>query len=105
MPEDSAMNLSDLFRRWRALTHKDQMDQELDEEMQFHLEREIDQNIKNGMSPEDARYAAMKSFSRVDQSKEECRDARGVSVLENILRDVSYSLRILLKNYAFTIVV
>ncbi len=99
------MNLKDLFRRWRALTHKDQLDQELDEEMRFHLDRQIEQNIKNGMSPEDARLAALRSFDRVDQSKEECRDARGVGLLENVLRDVSYSLRVLLKNYAFTIVV
>ncbi len=99
------MNLSSLFRRWRALTHKEELDHELDEEMRFHLDREIDQNIRNGMSPEEARLAAFRSFSRVDQSKEECRDARGVSVVENILRDVSYSSRVLLKNYAFTIVV
>ncbi len=57
------------------------------------------------MTPEEARYAAMKKFSRVDQSKEECRDARGVGLLDNLLRDASYSVRILLKNYAFTIVV
>jgi predicted permease len=99
------MNLSSLYRRWRALTHKEELDQELEDEMRFHLDREIDQNIRNGMSPEDARLAALKSFSRVDQSKEECRDARGVSVVENIVRDVSYSSRVLLKNYAFTIVV
>lgn len=99
------MNLKDLLRRWRALTHHDELDQELDEELRFHLDRQIEQNIKNGMTPEDARYAAMKKFSRVDQSREECRDARGVGVVENVLRDVSFSLRILLKNYAFTIVV
>src|SRR5690349_6478660 len=57
------------------------------------------------MTPEDARATALKTFSRVDQSKEECRDARGVGLVENILRDVSYSLRILIKSYAFTIVV
>jgi hypothetical protein len=49
----------------------------------FHLEREIEQNIRNGMSPEDARFAALKTFGAVDQSKEECRDARGVAPLEN----------------------
>jgi len=69
------VNLKDLLRRWRALTHRDELDQNLDEELRFHLDRLIEQNIKNGMTPEDARYAAMKSFSRVDQSKEECRDA------------------------------
>jgi putative ABC transport system permease protein len=99
------MNLSDLLRRWRALTHKDEMNQELDEEMQFHLQRDIERNVKSGMNPEDARYAALKSFDRLEQSKEECRSARGVGFIENIVRDVSYSLRVLLKNYAFTIVV
>ena len=99
------MNLKDLQRRWRALTHHDELDQELDEELRFHLDRQIERNIKNGMTPGDARLAAMKTFSRVDQSKEECRDARGVGLIDNIRRDVSYSLRVLLKNYAFTIVV
>ena len=99
------MKLKDLLRRWRALTHHDELDQELDEELRFHLDRQIEQNIKTGMAPDEARYAALKSFSRVDQSKEECRDARGVGLLENLMRDASYSLRILVKNYAFTIVV
>ena len=99
------MTLKDLLSRWRAITHKEQLDQELEEEMRFHLDREIDQNIRNGMSPEDARYAALKSFSRVDQSKEECRDARGVEPLEHIVRDVSYSVRVLTNSYAFTIVI
>src|SRR6185369_2774183 len=99
------MNLSDLLRRWRALTHKDEMNQELDEEMQFHLQRDIERNVKSGMNAEDARYAALKSFDRLEQSKEECRSARGVGLIENVIRDVSYSLRVLLKNYAFTIVV
>ena len=99
------MNLSDLLRRWRALIHKDELEHELDEEMQFHLDRDIEQKVRSGMTPEDARYAALKSFDRVEQSKEECRSARGVGFIENILRDVSYSVRVLLKNYAFTIVV
>ena len=99
------MNFSNLRRRWRALTHKNEMDQELDEEMQFHLQRDIERNVKSGMSAENARYAALKSFDRLEQSKEECRSARGIGVIENIVRDVSYSLRVLLKSYAFTIVV
>ncbi|HEX2270223.1 MAG TPA: ABC transporter permease [Pyrinomonadaceae bacterium] len=99
------MNLSSLLRRWRALTHKHQLEDELDEEMRFHLERDIERNIQNGMTPEAARYAALKAFGAMDQSKEECRDARGVGPLENTLRDITYSLRVLLKSYAFTIVV
>src|ERR1700741_2859093 len=99
------MNLSDLLRRWRALRHKDELDHELDEELQFHLERDIERKIKSGMSPEAARYAALRSFDRVEQSKEECRSARGVGLIENLVRDVTYSLRVLLKSYAFTFVV
>lgn len=99
------MNLSSLLRRWRALTHKNQLEDELDEEMRFHLERDVEQNIRNGMTPKDARYAALKAFGAMDQSKEECRDARGIGPLENTLRDITYSLRVLLKSYAFTIVV
>jgi putative ABC transport system permease protein len=99
------VNLNDLLRRWRALTRKNEMDHELDEEMRFHLERDIDHNIRDGMTPEDARYAALRSFGGVDQSKEECRSARGVGLIDNIVRDVSYSGRVLFKSYAFTIVV
>ena len=99
------MNLSNLFRRWRALTRREELEDQLDDELRFHLEKDIEQNIRNGMSPGDARYAALKAFGAVDQSKEECRDARGVAPLENTLRDISYSLRVLVKNYAFTIVV
>src|SRR5215216_3938790 len=97
--------MSNLLRRWRALIHRDEMEQELDDEMRFHLERDIEQNITTGMTPEDARYAALKSFGGVDQSKEECRNARGVDLIENTVRDITYSLRVLLKSYGFTIVV
>ena len=99
------MNLSDLFRRWRALTHKNELEQELDEEVQFHVERDVERNVKSGMSLEEARYTALKSFDRLEQSKEECRSARGVGFIENLVRDVTYSFRVLLKSYAFTIVV
>ena len=78
MREGFPVSLKDLFRRWRALTNKKEMDSQLDDEMRFHLERDIEENIKSGMTPEDARYAALKSFGGVDQSKEQCRDARGV---------------------------
>jgi putative ABC transport system permease protein len=82
------MNLSTLKRRWRALIHKEELEHELDEEMRFHLERDIAQNVQSGMTLEEARYAALKSFGGVDQSKEECRDARRVRPIENTLQDV-----------------
>jgi putative ABC transport system permease protein len=99
------VDLRSFLRRWRALTHRKELEDELDDELRFHLDRDIEQNIKNGMTPKDARNAALKAFGGVDQSKEECRDARGVGPLENTLRDITYSVRVLLKSYAFTIVV
>ncbi|HEX6729037.1 MAG TPA: ABC transporter permease [Pyrinomonadaceae bacterium] len=99
------MSLSNLLRRWRALIHKKELEIELDEEVQYHLERDIEQNIRNGMTREAARYAALRSFGGVDQSKEMCRDARGVTMIDNLWRDLKYSVRVLLKSYAFTIVV
>src|SRR6185503_14248276 len=99
------MNFSTLKRRWRALIHKDQLEQELDDELQFHLEQDIAQNIKSGMTPDEARSAALKAFGNLVLSKEESRDARGVRWIENILQDIRYSGRLFLKNPAFTLVV
>lgn len=99
------MKLSFLKRRWRALFHKKDLEHELDEEMQFHLERDIEQNIQAGMTSQEARYAALKSFGGLTQSKEECRDARGVTFLEDTLQDIRYSLRLMIKNPAFTLIV
>lgn len=99
------MNFSTLKRRWRALIHKDQLEQELDDELQFHLEQDIAQNIKSGMTPDEARSAALTTFGNLVLSKEESRDARGVRWVENILQDVRYSGRIFFKNPAFSLVV
>jgi len=99
------MNFSTLKRRWRALIHKEQLEQELDDELQFHLEQDIAQNIKSGMTPDEARSAALKAFGNLVLSKEESRDARGVRWVENILQDVRYSGRLFLKNPAFSLVV
>ena len=96
--------LTKLRHNWRALFRRDESEQQLDAELRYHMERQIEQNLKNGMNEEEARYAAMKSFGNVDLSREECRDARGVNFLENLLRDIRYSLRLLKKNPAFTLI-
>ena len=98
------MLISRLKRRWRALWHKDEVEQQLDEEMRFHLDRDTARNVQDGMTPEDARFAALRSFGGVDQSKEECRDAWGVRLIEDLLQDLRYSVRLLLKSPAFTAV-
>src|SRR5215510_13511459 len=98
------MFFTKLKRRLRALFKRDELEQQLDDELRYHLEREIEQNLKNGMGEEEARYAAMRAFGNVGLSKEECRDARGVKFLEDLRRDIRYSLRLLIKSPAFTLV-
>jgi putative ABC transport system permease protein len=96
--------LGRLKRRLRALRRKDDVERELDEELRFHLERDTAQNLQNGMSPEEARFTAMKSFGGFELAKEECRDARGIRLVEKLLRDLRFGGRMLARNKGFTII-
>ena len=88
----------------RALLHRRQAERELDDELRYHIERQTEQNIRLGMNPEEARFAARKAFGGVEQTKERSRDARGVRWLEDLWQDLRYGLRIMLKKPAFTLV-
>ncbi len=94
--------LNRLKLRVRALFHRTELEQELDEELRFHLDKEIEQNLQQGLNPEEARYAALRSFGGVEWVKEESRDTRGVRPLEDAWQDLRYSSRMLLKKPAFT---
>src|SRR5262245_10878179 len=96
--------LNKLRLRLRALYFKPRMEDELQTELEFHLEREIEENIVRGMSPEEARSASLRSFGGVERVKEESRDVRGVRVVEETWQDLHYSARMLLKKPGFTAV-
>ena len=96
--------LSDLLFRARALFKRQAMDQELDEELRFHLEQEVEKYMRSGISEAEAQRRARLAFGGHQQMKEDCREARGTGVLELTLQDAKYGVRQLLANPTFALV-
>jgi putative ABC transport system permease protein len=101
--EESEM-LNKLRAVLRALLRRSVMERELDEELRHHIDQQTEQNIRLGMSPDEARSAARKAFGGVEQAKERSRDARGVRWLEDLWQDMCYGVRMLVKNPGVTLV-
>src|SRR5262250_1913287 len=94
--------LSKLRARLRSLFRKSEIEHELDEELRYHIERQTEQNIRLGMNPEAARYAARKTFGGIEQAKERSRDARGLRWIEDLWQDSRFGVRMLVKYPGFT---
>ncbi len=93
-----------LYWRLEVLFRKDRAETELDEEIRYHLEREIEENVRAGMSAEEARRMAMVEFGGVERTKEQVRDVRGARILDDLLQDIRYTIRGLGKRPAFAAV-
>ena len=89
----------------RRLFHRDHAEHELTREMEHHLALEAEANLRAGMTPEEARLAALRAFGGVAQAQEECRDAWGVRFMDNLRQDLGYSFRGLRRNPGFSFVV
>ena len=87
------MNIRDLFLRIRALVAPHRVERELDEELAFHIERETQKHIAAGLSPTDARTRARARFGPVPLAADQCRDARGTNVVDDLTRDILYAFR------------
>jgi len=88
--------------RLRSFFHPHQVDQELKEELREHLEQQIKENVARGMSPEDARYSALRTLGGITQIEQQCRDAHSGSVLEDLVHDLRYGFRQLCRSPGFS---
>src|SRR5215467_951425 len=94
-------NVRVLAQRIAGVLFKRRMDRDLSEEIQTHLEMETAENLRRGLSPAEARKAALRRFGGVGLITETYRDRRGLPLLETTMQDLRYGARTLRKNPGF----
>jgi hypothetical protein len=99
-----AARLRSVLARVRGLFLGARPGREFDEELESHLRMHTDDNVRAGMTPEEARRRAVLALGSLPGIAEECRDRRGYPALAHLLQDIRYGARALRKNRAFTTV-
>jgi hypothetical protein len=89
--------------RLRSLVCRRQVERELDDEFRFHLEQQIAADVARGFNPDESRYAALRAFGGVEQRKEECRDMRHVRIVDEVIQDIQYAVRVLRRSPGFAV--
>jgi len=95
---------SDLFFRLRSLFRHNTVEEEMNDELRFHFEQQVQKLMRSGTSREEATRQARLKFGGEEKVREECREARGVRSVEMLLLDLHYGARMLLKQPSFTVV-
>ncbi len=93
-----------LVSKFSGLFRKARLEEQLDDEVRAHLDMLADENLRKGMSPEEAHYAAMRQFGNISRMKEECRDRWSIRLIDEAAQDVRFGLRQLRRNPGFTII-
>jgi putative ABC transport system permease protein len=97
--------LNDIKYRLRALLKRDAMDRDLDDELQFHIEQEVQKHVRAGMSRSEAERRARIEFGGVEQIREDTRSVRGVTWLDSVLQDLRYAWRSAVARPGFSLAV
>jgi putative ABC transport system permease protein len=98
------VTFTSLLRRLRALRHGARLDRDHEAEVRFHLQMDAEKHVGRGLTPDAAWRQSLKDFGPMTRHTEETRDARGVSWLEELVQDVRYGLRTLIKSPGFAAV-
>src|SRR5262245_7226190 len=89
----------------RFIFRRKRVEAELNDELQYHLERQIHEELRNGLTMQEARYAAMRAMGPITNSIEECRDVNRLAFFDALWRDLKYAARTLRRNPSFAAVV
>jgi predicted permease len=88
--------------RLRSFFRRTQVDQELEDELRDHIEQQVKENLAAGMSPEEARCSALRAMGGVTQIEQQCRDARGGNLMDDLAQDLRYGFRQLWRSRGFS---